>query len=370
MKQRGLSLAAWGMAAAVLLLAPVRGQDAGAYFRVVSPAPTFITAFSSDGTMVWSNAAVGITGHVQRATTLMAPSNWLDFAEQAVTVTVMTLRLFYPRPPIGMVLIPAGSNSGTNPLASGEIYYPGFYPSNYALAVSSFYMDLFEVSKAQWFAVYNWATNNGYAFANTAAGAATNHPIEAVNWYDCIKWCNARSQKEGRTPAYYTDSAKSTVYKSGQTNIEDNCVNWSGGYRLPTEVEWEYAARGGLSSKRFPWGDTIDHDKANYYGQPSDYDLGYAGYDLRYSTGAMPYTSPAGSFAPNGYGLYDMAGNGWEWCWDWHPDYVGSDRILRGGGWDAYAYGCRVANRFHNSPFGTASFSNDVGFRAVLPAGQ
>ena len=104
-------------------------------------------------------------------------------------------------------------------------------------------------------------------------------------------------------------------------------VNWAAnGYRLPTEAEWEKAARGGLSGQRFPWGDTISESQANYYGDPNPpiqavipTIWGQNGYntELRYRQGS-PYTSPVGYFAPNGYGLYDMAGNVFEWCWDWY----------------------------------------------------
>jgi len=274
----------------------------------------------------------------------------------------MSSRVFDTHPPAGMVLIPAGMNIGTDPDFGA-----------YSFTLSEFYMDRYEVTKAQWDEVYNWAITNGYSFDNEGSGKGLDHPVQRVNWYDCVKWCNARSEKEGLTPAYYINSAQSTVYKTGQTNIEDDCVNWLSGYRLPKETEWEYAARGGVSGKRFPWGgDTIDHDKANYYGYPDNpYDLGYVGYDTRYSLGDLPYTSPVGAFeaGKNGYGLYDMAGNVWEWCWDWYPGYEGAIRIDRGGSWYFAAYGARVAFRDMPSDFGFPSNADHrLGFRAVLPA--
>ncbi len=120
----------------------------------------------------------------------------------------------------------------------------------------------------------------------------------------------------------HTDAAMTQVYSKGQVAP---VVNWNAGYRLPTESEWEKAARGGISGQRFPDGDNISESEANYYGDPAmySYDLGPVdGFNPGFADGDMPYTSPVGSFAPNGYGLYDMAGNAWEWCWDYAGTYL------------------------------------------------
>lgn len=250
--------------------------------------------------------------------------------------------------------------------------------------VSAFYMDKYEVTKALWDEVKNWALAHGYSFDFPGLGKAQNHPVRSVSWYDAVKWCNARSEKEGRVPAYYTSQAQTTVYRTGQVGIQNGWVKWNAGYRLPTEAEWEKAARGGVSGHRFPWGDTetITHSRANYFSSVDyNYDVSPTrGYHPNYDNDPKPYTSAVGTFAPNGFGLYDMAGNVWEWCWDrWEgysassvsnprgPD-TGSLRVFRGGCWYYGSPGCRVSDRYYCVD--PASEDLYFGFRSVLPAGQ
>src|SRR5260221_10535074 len=163
-----------------------------------------------------------------------------------------------------MSLMPTGSFAMGNCMTTNEGKANEL--TLHAVYVSAIYMDRFDVTKALWDSVYQWATNHGYSFDNPGSGKAANHPEQRINWYDVVKWCNARSEKEGLTPAYYTSAAQTTVYRSGTNDLASNFVNWNSGYRLPTEAEWEKAARGGASGHRFPWADadTISWSRANY----------------------------------------------------------------------------------------------------------
>jgi len=299
------------------------------------------------------------TGHVG-SYFVRASADGLSADSNAATLTVQVsppVGNIFPAPK-GMVLIPAGSFQMGDSL-DGD----GGALAVHTVNVSAFYMDKYEVTKALWDEVRAWGLNNGYTDLDVGAGKATNHPVQSITWYAMVKWCNARSRKEGLTECYTVGGA---VYKTGQSTPVLNMS--ANGYRLPTEAEWEKAARGGLSGKRFPWGDTISRSQANYhggrdvFGTVHSYDLGPEGYNPTYATGNYPYTSPVGSFAANGYGLYDMAGNVLEWCWDWGSTYgsgnvsdptgpaSGSYRVLRGGCWSNDAGRCSAAARGYDDP--------------------
>ena len=277
-----------------------------------------------------------------------------------------------PSPNSGMALIPAG------PFIRGDandFNISHDAPTN-TVSVGAFQMDTNLISYASWQQVYNWAINHGYTFSNAGVGTAANHPVQTVNWYSVVKWCNARTEMESNQLAvcYYTDANHTNVFRQGEIVLTSACVDWTAnGYRLPTEAEWEKAARGNLSNpnRRFPLGNTISHSQAWYTssGTLLPYDLGPA--NVLKTT-----TTPVGSFAPNGFGLFDMAGNAYEWCWDWYlTNYYtisptsdpqgptsGTTRVIRGGSWINEPGQLRCEYRGVRNP---ASPLNQIGFRCV-----
>lgn len=271
----------------------------------------------------------------------------------------------------------------TGPFPMGDQSSPRVGDTNelpvHTVQVPGFYLAKYEVTKALWDEVRTWGQAHGYTDLADGQGRAVNHPVNMISWLEAVKWCNARSEKEGLRPCY---SVSGAIYKTGGSFDTNPDCDWSAnGYRLPTEAEWEKAARGGLTGRNFPWGDTITHSQANYKSDGAySYDISPTrGYHPTYATGESElYTSPVGSFAPNGYGLYDRAGNVWEWCWDVKGDYApgpqtdprgpaaGWERVIRGGCWMVVASYCRTAEREFCSPHGAASWA--LGFRVARSA--
>lgn len=326
-------------------------------------------AASSDGGLSYGLPCITLSGHVganvqpgtNRRITWDAGADWNGNWVPECRVRVTAHDGSTPPAPPGMAYIPGGLfQMGDNLDGLTDAMPVRNVP------VDAFFMDKTEVPKALWQSVHAWAVANGYSI-NAGGYKEDTHPAHSMSWYDAVKWCNARSQKEGLTPCYYTNAEQTVVYKTGNVDIENEWVKWNAnGYRLATEAEWEKAARGGTTGRRYPWGNSITVSNANYHvdGNP-------------WQTGSQPWTSPVGSYPANAYGLSDMAGNIWEWTWDWHgssyygtagntpnPDgpVSGSYRVLRGGNWGHDSSHCRLADRGHYSPGLTV---NNFGFRSV-----
>lgn len=278
-----------------------------------------------------------------------------------------------------MMPIPAGS------FTQGDNTGPVTARPAHLTHVAAFFMDKYEVTRGDWEEVAAWAREHGYDIPLTLRynqppyNVPADHPAVAVSWYDAVKWCNARSEMEGRRPVYFTDVNGVNVYRTGQVDLTAAHVNWAGdGYRLPTEAEWERASRGGLEGKAYPWGDGDAALRANHW----NYQL----FTGRAPNSEFPYTERVGNFdgeqpggaaaGTNAFGIYDMTGNAWEWTWDRMSDYTadtqydphgpdtGVERVQRGGSWWNYV---DQATNFHRLPF-PPDGSDDYGmngFRCV-----
>jgi sulfatase modifying factor 1 len=211
--------------------------------------------------------------------------------------------------------------------------------------VSSFFIARDEVTWGHWQQVRDVAVNYGYDLAGVGSGTSESHPVTNVSWYDAVKWCNAKSQMDGLTPVYLVNEDSSSVYKTGE--IVPTIDSTASGYRLPTEAEWEWAARGGVKSKGY-----------TYSGSNTIGDVAW------YSDNSSGGTKEVGTLLENELGLNDMSGNVWEAC----EDFVNiSARRFRGGSWGAVSSLCTVADRGSSNPDYRDSY---IGFRLARSLGN
>ena len=355
-----------------------------------------VWAVDSDGDGV--NDAIDVCNNTPVGTAVDAEGRPLGDIDQDCDTDLEDFALFEQgftgplAPPLDMVLIPGGEFEMGCHEETGETCQANEVPVH-DVYVDSFYMDVYEVTNREYCVYLNSAYSQGlievssgvvYKACDSEAYCSTttvessqsritwdetfgitmgkeDHPMMEVSWYGAVAYANWRSEQYGRTPCYDLSTWE--------------CDFDANGYRLPTEAEWEYAARGGEHNPycAYAWGNDIDGSKANYGGSSDPYE------------GDLPETTPVGYYdggqtpsgfdMANGYGLYDTAGNVWEWCNDWYDSGYyssspydnpqgpasGTHRVDRGGSWGAVDVNLRCALRSGALP----DLRAHIGFRVA-----
>jgi formylglycine-generating enzyme required for sulfatase activity len=339
----------------------------------------------------------GYTGAVKGTLTTTSTEGVYELAVRglseggSVTVTVskslytitggpQTVTVYYYTLGMEMANVPGGSFQMGNPdtaIPNSDNERP-----EHAVTLAGFYMGKHEVTQKQWLTVIGSTIEEQQTLAGSTDdnGKGDNFPIYFVNWFEAIVFCNKLSVMEGFSPAYRIDgSTNPAAWGEVPASVtHNNYTKWnavtivpnSTGYRLPTEAQWEYAARGGNGSPggyTYSGGNTIG-DVAWYVGNTS-YTPGTAGWGSR----------AVGTKDSNGLGLHDMSGNVEEWCWDRYGGYSGDDqdnpagadagtnRVHRGGYFSADAQSCRSACRSSDNPSTRTGGGIVLGFRVARP---
>ncbi len=259
----------------------------------------------------------------------------------------------------GSYLYRVYADDGTFPIPENFVFVEGgtFNNGTSDVTISSFYIDKCELTQAGYQAVMG--SNPAYNH-----GVGSTYPVNNVSWFNAIEYCNRRSIQEGLTPCFsYSTYGTNPDNWPGGWNTDDGnhtnvSCNWTAnGYRLPTEMEWQFAARGGNQTHNYTYSGSNDQNAVGWY-----------------TSNSGNTTHTVGTKAANELSTFDMSGNVWEWVWDIPGSYPsgnqtdphgansGSSRVLRGGSWDFDAYYCTVSYRNVNY---AASAGYNVGFRCV-----
>ena len=384
----------------LLLTSTATGLEPSLLFRARGDVPSIVADGSPDFVVRISNSVPDGICYIERSLTVV-PTQWEPFMRTAFTNHLVAARV-YARPPApDMVFIPGGTFTRGDAVGDHSEALP-----LHQVTLRPLFMSRNEVTNEEMRQVYQWAYDEGYIdvvevpvdggwggrmvintvgstnhlyalnrfaqelnFVNgqfTVLEGKSQHPCVYVTWYGAAAYGHFRSLMEGLESGLDLATWEFDFSKTG--------------YRLPTDAEWEKAARGGYEGMRFPWGDTnvITHSRANYRSNSAlnDYDVSPTqGFHPDYANQPLR-TSPVGAFPPNNFGLYDMCGNVWEWCWDWRIRYfsapledptgpeTGSYKGFRGGSNFTTAERTTVSKRYLSTT--PSGFAFDVGFRCAM----
>lgn len=275
-----------------------------------------------------------------------------------------------PPAPTGFVYFAPGSFIMGSP--SDEACRDSDETQHTVTLTNGFYMMETEVTRQMWADLRTVQATLPSDPSDTAYSWTMNHPVQYITWYESILFANLMSLQYGYTQCYYKDAGFTTpVDATNYTSELFYCNFTANGYRLPTESEWEYVCRAGTTG-------AFSCNEPDYTSESCGSCLAFANPMLEqycvYCANDPDSTAEVGSKLPNPEGLYDIHGNVWEWCWDWHGPYPtgsvtdptgaisGSYREQRGGSWGSYASGCRTANRYSYAPDPRSYY---VGFRLL-----